>query len=112
MSDSNSVDSLVRSSLNVYGAAIFNCSRHFFLRPIDDLITTEAAPNLWTLGLDRFWVMVVDSLRSVFRHARVRSAVPQVHWLGQAGRGQAEHCLQRVPVGQVFEFSGTQVAEG
>ena len=72
----------------------------------------EAAPNLWTLGLDRFWVMVVDSLRSVFRHARVRSAVPQVHCLGQAGRGQTEHWLQRVPVGQVFEFSGTQVAEG
>jgi hypothetical protein len=29
-----------------------------------------------------------------------------------AGRGQAEHWLQRVPVSQFFEFMGRQVAEG
>jgi hypothetical protein len=32
--------------------------------------------------------------------------------MGQAGRGQAEHWLQRVRDGQAFEFIGTQVAEG
>ena len=32
--------------------------------------------------------------------------------IGQAGRGQAEHWLQRVPARHVFELIGRQVAEG
>ena len=56
-----------------------------------------AAPNSWTLGLDRSSII---GFYEIFSGTRVCAAQSRnVHWMGQAGRGQAEHWLQRVPDG-------------
>src|SRR5262249_44146295 len=58
----------------------------------------EPAPNSWTLGLDRSWMI---GFYEIFSGARVCGAQSRnIHCIRQAGRGQAEHWLQRVPAGQ------------
>jgi hypothetical protein len=57
----------------------------------------EAAPNSWTLGLDRFGFMVVDFLK-IFSGTRVCGAQSRkVHCMGQAARrGTREMSLFRL----------------
>src|ERR1700751_309499 len=65
-------------------------SRSFEVTVLASIIPIEPAPNSWTLGLDRSWI--IGFYEILLRHARVRSAVPQ-YPLHEAGGSRASGAL-------------------